>query len=107
MPTAHVQLCQTQGQAGDKLRPRSWVEVQLVGEDDAPIGGVKYAVALPGGTIKDGTLDDNGMVRLENVPPGVCKVSFPELDKDAWTPVETQAAAGSDAGADSGTEAAA
>lgn len=107
MPIAHVQLCVSQGEAGDKLRPRSWVEVQLVGEDDAPIGGAKYAIALPGGTIKDGTLDDNGTVRLENVPPGVCKVSFPELDKEAWTPVETQASSGSDARANAGTEAAA
>ncbi|HEX7154486.1 MAG TPA: hypothetical protein VF618_23575 [Thermoanaerobaculia bacterium] len=93
MPTAHVQLCQNQGQAGDKLRTRSWIEVQLVGEDDQPIGGVKYAILLPGGKRVEGTLDDRGSVRLEGLPPGACKVSFPELDKDAWTTVETESSA--------------
>jgi hypothetical protein len=29
-------------------------------------------------------------VRLEGIPPGVCGVSFPDLDKDAWTPIEAQ-----------------
>lgn len=87
---AHVQLCKAAGEAGDKLRLRSWVEIQLIGEDDQPIPSVNYAVALPGGTIVSGTLDAQGMARVANIPAGMCKVSFPDLDKDAWTPVETQ-----------------
>lgn len=87
---AHVQLCKAAGEAGDKLRLRSWIAIQLIGEDDAPIPNEKYAVILPGGTIVSGTLDDQGMARVENIPSGVCSVSFPDLDKDAWTPVETQ-----------------
>jgi hypothetical protein len=87
---AHVQLCQAKGQGGDKLRTRSWIEVQLVGEDDAPIPDAKYELMLPGGKVVAGTLDDQGTVVLEGIPPGVCRVSFPDLDKEAWTPVETQ-----------------
>jgi hypothetical protein len=87
---AHVQLCKAAGEAGDKLRLRSWIAIQLVGEDNAGIPNEKYAVLLPGGTVKSGTLDDQGMARVENIPSGVCSVSFPDLDKDAWTPVETQ-----------------
>lgn len=89
--TAHVQLIHTPGQAGDKLRTRSWIEIQLVGEDDAPIGGAKYAIRLPGGTMITGTLDADGTARVDGIPPGLCQVSFPELDQDAWTPVATAA----------------
>lgn len=87
---AHVQLCKAAGEAGDKLRLRSWIAIRLVGEDDAPIPNEKYAVLLPGGTLREGTLDEQGTARVENIPSGVCSVSFPDLDKDAWTPVETQ-----------------
>jgi hypothetical protein len=87
---AHVQLCKAKGEAGDKLRTRSWVEIQLVGEDDSPIPNEKYALKLPGGKLLEGNLDDQGKVRIDGLPPGQCQVAFPDLDKTAWTPVETQ-----------------
>ena len=87
---AHVQLVSEKGKAGDKLRLRTWIEVQLIGEDDKPIPYAKYAIALPGGAMKSGALDENGSVRIEGIPAGTCKVSFPDLDQDAWTPVETK-----------------
>ena len=86
--TAQVQLCAEPGQAGDKLRLRSWIEVQLVGEDDSPIAGEAYEIRLPGGTVISGTLDEKGSARLDGIAPGTCMVSFPNLDKDAWTPIE-------------------
>lgn len=87
---AHVQLSRAQGEAGDKLRLRTWIEIELIGEDDKPIPGVAYQVALPGGKLVSGQLDDAGMARVEDIPAGTCMVSFPELDKEAWTPVETE-----------------
>ncbi|HWM89369.1 MAG TPA: hypothetical protein VN493_01235 [Thermoanaerobaculia bacterium] len=87
---AHVQLCKAKGAGGDKLRTRSWVEIQLVGEDDSPIPSERYALKLPGGKLLEGTLDDQGMVRIEGIPPGQCQVVFPDLDKTAWTPVKAQ-----------------
>jgi hypothetical protein len=87
---AHVQLVNEQRTAGDKLRLRTWIEVQLIGEDDKPIPNQKYTIALPGGATKSGTLDENGSVRIEGIPAGTCNVSFPDLDQDAWTPVETK-----------------
>ena len=89
--TAHVQLCHAPGQAGDKLRLRTWIDVQLVGEDDAPIPDEKYEIRLPGGALRQGTLDENGSVRIDDIPPGMCQVSFPNLDQDAWTPIEATA----------------
>jgi len=86
---ANIQLCKAAGEAGDKLRLRSWIAIQLIGEDDAPIPNEKYSVLLPGGTIVSGTLDAEGMASIQNIPSGVCSVSFPDLDKEAWTPVKT------------------
>ena len=87
---AFIQLSATQGTGGDKLRPPSWIEVQLVGEDGAPVPNETYAITLPGGKVVSGALDREGKVRVEPIPPGNCKVSFPKLDQDAWTAVETQ-----------------
>ncbi|MEO8380911.1 MAG: hypothetical protein ABI779_14700 [Acidobacteriota bacterium] len=93
---AHVQLCKAAGTAGDKLRLRSWIEIQLIGEDDKPIPDESYAVELPGGKVITGTLDAQGTARVSSIPGGTCKVSFPDLDKDAWTPVEAQSATSSE-----------
>jgi hypothetical protein len=91
MGIAHVQLVHQQGQAGDKLRTRTWIEFQLLDENDQPVAGEKYELRLPGGTIKGGWLDDDGTVRIDDVPPGLCEISFPNLDKDAWMPVGDKA----------------
>lgn len=86
-PVARIQLVDTPGKAGDKLRLRSWIEIELVGEDDAPIPDVRYALKLPGGKVMEGALDAKGTARVEGIPGGVCEVSFPDLDKDAWVPL--------------------
>jgi hypothetical protein len=88
--TSHIQMISTKGQAGDKLRLRTFIEVQLIGEDKKPIPGEAYAITLPGGKVMAGMLDSDGLVRLEGIPAGVCMVSFPDLDKGAWVPVETE-----------------
>ena len=90
--TANVQLCKAAGTAGDKLRLRTWIAIELIGEDEQPIPGVAYAVTLPGGTVKEGKLDAQGSAVFMEVPPGVCKVSFPELDQEAWVGEEEKAA---------------
>jgi hypothetical protein len=87
---AHVQLCKVKGVAGDKLRTRSWVEIELLGEDDSPIPEEKYALKLPGGKLVEGTLDDQGKARVDGIPPGRCRVSFPDFDKESWAVVEAQ-----------------
>ena len=97
--TAHVQLVHAPGQAGDKLRLRTWIEIQLVGEDGKGIAGEAYEIRLPGGTVLTGTLDDDGLARVDSIPAGTCQVSFPNLDQDAWVPLEAKADAGEGAAA--------
>jgi hypothetical protein len=38
----------------------------------------------------EGTLDKEGKVRVDGIPPGQCQVSFPDLDKGAWAPIQAQ-----------------
>lgn len=91
MRNARVQLVAAKGTAGDKLRMRTYVEVQLIGEDDKPIPREEYAITLPGGKTVTGNLDASGVVRVDGLPAGLCKISFPKLDKEAWVAVQPAA----------------
>ncbi len=64
---------------------KSWIEIELVDEDDNPVPGEKYKVTLPDGkTVAEGTLDEMGYAKISGIDPGTCKITFPTLDKDAW-----------------------
>jgi type VI secretion system secreted protein VgrG len=62
----------------------TWIEIELVDESDRPMPGERYELKLPNGKIRKGTLDANGVARVENIPPGACEVCFPNLDAEAW-----------------------
>jgi hypothetical protein len=67
-----------------------WIEIELVGEDDKPIGDVEYALKTPSGKTLIGRLDRRGHARIDQLDtPGVCAVSFPALDRDAWEFVQS------------------
>ena len=63
----------------------SFIEIKLVDEEGNPVPGEKYEVLLPDGTIAKGTLSNIGVAKIDNFKPGDCKVSFPNLCKDAWS----------------------
>jgi uncharacterized protein len=55
----------------------SWVEIKVVSESGENISGMSYTVTLPNGTQQQGTLDDTGVIRVENIrDPGDAKISF-------------------------------
>ncbi len=69
----------------EEKQEKSWIEIELVDEEGNPIPGEKYKVTLPDGkTVAQGTLDEKGFARIEGIDPGTCKITFPNLDKDAW-----------------------
>lgn len=61
-----------------------WIEVELKDEDGKPVPGERFRVTLPDGSEYEGTLDEKGVGRLDHIDPGSCKVTFPNLDQDAW-----------------------
>lgn len=63
---------------------KTWIEIELVDEDDNPIPGERYEIELPDGSVARGTLDNNGFARVEGIDPGTCQITFPELDQEAW-----------------------
>ncbi len=66
------------------LRRLTWIEIELVGEDDKPIPNEKYRVLAPDGTLYEGVLDADGLARVEGIVAGMCKVCFPNLNGEAW-----------------------
>jgi len=62
----------------------TWIEILLVGEDDKPIPRERYRIELPDGSVREGTLNEKGLARLEGIEAGDCEVTFPSLDKAAW-----------------------
>lgn len=71
----------TEEEAAEK---KSWIEIELVDEEDEPVPGEKYKITLPDDSVAEGTLDDKGFARVEGTEPGTCKITFPDLDKEAW-----------------------
>ena len=71
----------------ESKQKKSWIEIELVDEKNKPVPGEKYRITLPDGTVvAEGTLDTKGFARVDSIDPGTCKVTFPNLDKDAWKP---------------------
>jgi hypothetical protein len=62
-----------------------WIEIELLDDDGAPLGGAQYEVKLTDGSVRRGSLDDKGRARVDDIPPGMCSVYFPEYDAREWT----------------------
>jgi phage protein D len=63
--------------AKGSTKPKEWLEIELTDSAGKPVPGKPYRIVLPDGKVIDGTLDDLGKARLDNVAPGEAKVSFP------------------------------
>lgn len=70
----------------ESRRINTWIEIELVDEDGLPIAGERYRVTAPDGEQFEGTVDGNGRAKVWGVEPGTCKISFPDLDSEAWRP---------------------
>jgi type VI secretion system secreted protein VgrG len=68
----------------EDIEEKSWIEIELVDEEDNPVPGEKYKVTLPNGKVAQGTLDSKGFAHIGGIDPGTCQITFPNLDKDAW-----------------------
>ncbi|GEM_PF-3519252 len=63
----------------------TWIEIELVDEENHPIPNEEYKIILPNGNEVEGTLDENGLARVDGIEEvGNCQVTFPKLDKAMW-----------------------
>jgi hypothetical protein len=64
---------------------KHWIEIILVDAEGEPMPGVKYRITPPGGGApKEGRLNEHGQAGYYKIEAGECKVTFPDLDQDAW-----------------------
>jgi hypothetical protein len=65
-----------------QLRPLiaddDWIELVIV-YDDGVAFTASCTVELPGGKVTEGPPDDGGLVRIDGLTTGACKLSFPDL----------------------------
>ena len=63
---------------------KTWIAIELVDDQDLPVPGEPYRVELPDGSVAEGTLDAKGKAKIEGIPAGSCKVTFPKMDGRSW-----------------------
>lgn len=68
----------------DEETELTWIEVELQDRNGDPVPGARFLITTPDEQKIRGTLDKDGLARVENVTPGTCKITFPEYDQDAW-----------------------
>ncbi len=65
----------------------AWVDIQCVDENDQPVSGEPYQLVLPDGRTQEGTLDEEGRVRVENIRAGNCQFTLTERRGVDWEPI--------------------
>jgi len=52
----------------------------VLDEEDQPVADEAYWIRLPDGSIREGRLDNNGLVRFDGIACGTCLVKLPKYD---------------------------
>lgn len=69
----------------EKEQKQSWIEIKMIDENADPVPGRVYQIILPDGeTVAEGTLDEKGFAHVDGIEPGTCRITFPDLDQEAW-----------------------
>lgn len=63
-----------------------WIEIELVGKENAPMRDVECVITDPTGNRHAGKTDARGIMKITDIPSGECAVTFPKLDRAAWGP---------------------
>lgn len=62
---------------------RTWVELELLDMDDAPVPYERYWIKLPDGTVREGALNAQGRAYFDDLDLGTCEIRWPFRDGDA------------------------
>ncbi|MEN8151890.1 MAG: hypothetical protein ABFS86_18895 [Planctomycetota bacterium] len=60
-----------------------WLEIRLVDMADEPVPGERFKLRLENGMVFNGTLDPEGVARIEYIPEGTHTLIFPRYDQEA------------------------
>lgn len=86
------------GAPADSASPtKTWIEFLVQDMAGQPMSGKKYRATLTDGTTKKGETDSKGLVRFDELDPGICEFVLEGLDGSAW---ETGDGAGGAEGTD-------
>ena len=58
-----------------------WIHVKIADQDGKPVAGVRYVITAPDNTPHNGVTDGAGLAKLRDLPPGLCRVHFPDLEE--------------------------
>jgi len=70
----------------DQVEEKHYIEIELVDDEGKPVADEAWFVELPDGSTKSGRTDARGFARIDGVDPGTAKVTFPDMDKNAYDP---------------------
>jgi type VI secretion system secreted protein VgrG len=74
--------------AQERPEGTTWTEVELVDPMGNPVPRKRYRLELADGSVREGVVNELGFAREDGIPDGATKITFPDLDKDAWRKVE-------------------
>jgi hypothetical protein len=58
----------------------TWIELWLVDEDGMPVPNRRFSLVLPDERVLEGAFDEYGHVYIRGIDPGMCRLTFPDLD---------------------------
>jgi hypothetical protein len=67
-----------------KIKEKTWVAIKLIDKDGKPVPGASYKVKLPDASVVTGALNEKGEVQFDDIDPGQCLITFPEIDAKEW-----------------------
>jgi hypothetical protein len=71
--------------------PTAWIELELIDEAGNPMAEEEYRLERTDGIVKEGKLDKDGHARIEDLPEGEHRLSWPKLDRAAVRPLFEEA----------------
>jgi uncharacterized Zn-binding protein involved in type VI secretion len=74
----------TDGESKLTSETASWIEVQMNDRGGFGVANTKFVLETPDGKVIHGVTDANGLGRVEGIPPGSHKISFPDLPPDGF-----------------------
>ncbi len=63
-------------QESELLRFKDWMEVHCAGVDGQPAANRRARITLPDGSEREEQINEEGLIRLDNIPPGTCTVTI-------------------------------